>query len=255
MKSKEYELMNKLEDTHWWYLGLREFLNTFFSRYKNIMPQKPFILDVGCGTGANLKYMKSFFPKGNFSGFDVNSTALRNAIVKCPDADIYKSNIKNPELRHKNYDLITILDVVCSTGINNSLNGLKIILRNLKDNGFIILHNPAYQWLYSEHDEAVHTQERYTRKDMIQLCNTLHLEPILIGYRNFLLFPFLLLNRLPRYLLKRKKIIDPKSDVKSVHKLINKVFSLLIKIENIGLKLGIMYPYGSSIFVIATKKS
>lgn len=255
MNSKEYELMNKLEDTHWWYIGLRDFLNTFFSRYKNIMPQKPFILDVGCGTGANLKYMKSFFPKGNFSGFDVNSIALRNAIVKCPDADIYKTSIKNPELKHKNYDLITILDVLYTTGINNSLNGLKIILRNLKKNGFIILHNPAYQWLYSEHDKAVHTQERYTHKDMIQLCDELDLKPILIGYRNFLLFPFLLLHRLPRYLLKRKKIIDPKSDVKSVHKLINKVFSLLIKIENIGLKLGIMYPYGSSIFVIATKKS
>ena len=89
---------------------------------------------------------------------------------------------------------------------------------------------------------------------MIQLCDELDLKPILISYRNFLLFPFYFLHRLPRYLLKRNKIIDPKSDVKSVHKLINKIFSLLIKFENIGLKLGIMYPFGSSIFVIATKK-
>ena len=63
MNSKEYELMNKLEDTHWWYIGLRDFLNTFFSRYKNIMPQNHSFLMLGAEPKANLKYMKSFFPE------------------------------------------------------------------------------------------------------------------------------------------------------------------------------------------------
>ena len=210
MNSKEYELMNKLEDTHWWYIDY-DFLNTFFSRYKNIMPQNHSFLMLGAEPVRILNIWK-VFPERKLSGFDVNSIALRIAIVKCPDADIYKTSIKNPELKHKNYDLITILDVLYTTGINNSLNGLKIILRNLRKNGFIILHNPAYQWLYSEHDKAVHTQKGIPQRHDSTMW-WIGLKPILISYRNFLLFPFLLLHRLPRYLLKRNKIIDPKSDV------------------------------------------
>ena len=254
MNVREYELMNQLEDTHWWYTGLRGFLSAIFLKYNSLLPNKPILLDVGCGTGANIKHFTNFFPGGTFSGFDTNPISLRNSKVKNPKADIYESSIKNPELKHKNYDLITIIDVLYTTGVENSLDGLRKIVNHLKAEGIIIIHNPAYQWLYSEHDKAVHTLERYTHKDMINLCKRIGLRPVLVSYRNFFLFPLLVLHRMPRYFFKRAKIDIPNSDLKSSSKFLNKFFSILMKIENITLRLNISYPWGSSIFVVACKK-
>jgi len=254
MNEKEYELMNQLEDTHWWYIGLRGFLSAIFLKYKSLLPNKPNLLDVGCGTGANIKHFTNFFPGGTFSGFDTNPISLRNSKIKNPKADIYESSIKNPELKHKNYDLITIIDVLYTTGVENSIDGLRRIVNHLKAEGIIIIHNPAYPWLYSEHDKAVHTLERYTHNDMIKLCKRIGLRPVLISYRNFFLLPLLVLHRMPRYFLKRGKIYNPNSDLKSSNKILNKFLSTLMKIENIILRFNISYPWGSSIFVVACKK-
>ena len=59
---------------------------------------------------------------------------------------------------------------------------------------------------------------------------------------------------MPRYFFKRGKIDNPNSDLKSSSKFLNKFFSILMKIENIALRLSISYPWGSSIFVVACKK-
>ena len=254
MKESEYELMNHLEDTHWWYNGLRGFLSAIFLKYKGLLPNELTLLDVGCGTGANIKHFTNFFPGGTFSGFDTNPISLRNSKIKNPKADIYESSIKNPELKHNYYDLITIIDVLYTTGVENSLDGLRKIVKHLKAEGIIIIHNPAYPWLYSEHDEAVHTLERYTHNDMIKLCKRIGLRPVLISYRNFFLLPLLVLHRMPRYFLKKGKIDNPISDLESSNKFLNKFLSMLMKMENRILRFNISYPWGSSIFVVACKK-
>ena len=83
MNNIEYQIMNELEENHWWYIGLRGYLSAVFKKYKDDS-QKPVVLDVGCGTGANLRHMNKIFVHGNFSGFDLNTESLKYSKAKNP---------------------------------------------------------------------------------------------------------------------------------------------------------------------------
>ena len=253
MNQVEYEIMNKFEENHWWYIGLRGYLSAVFSKYAELIPQKPVVLDVGCGTGANLRHMNNFFNNGNFSGFDMNSSSIKYSKSKNPDARIYEGNINNPKLSDQKYDLITILDVLCTTGFENTINGLVEITNNLKPGGLLILNDPAFQWLYGEHDRAVHTIRRYTKKDMIKICRLLGLKPLTISYRNFFLFPLVVLHRIKSKIFMPKKTEDCRSDVRINSLMVNSFFTNIMKLENWGAKLGINFPWGSSVSLVAQK--
>ena len=69
----------------------------------------------------------------------------------------------------------------------------------------MIVNDPAFQWLYGEHDRAVHTKKRYTKRDMLQFCSILGLNPLNITYRNFFLFPIVALHRICKQIKRPQK--------------------------------------------------
>src|SRR4051794_25952438 len=52
MEPVEYATMAEAENGHWWYRALRAVIREAWKRH--IGEQRPKLLDVGCGTGANL---------------------------------------------------------------------------------------------------------------------------------------------------------------------------------------------------------
>jgi len=60
MQQHTYAIMDRVEDSHWWFVGRRAILEGFLQRiaheFRN--PQSAIrILDVGCGPGANLEML------------------------------------------------------------------------------------------------------------------------------------------------------------------------------------------------------
>jgi len=53
MNPAEYEIMYRVAHAHWWYIGLRNMIQNFWTAYAP--SQSPLMLDAGCGTGAVLK--------------------------------------------------------------------------------------------------------------------------------------------------------------------------------------------------------
>src|SRR4028118_1747667 len=76
MQQHTYAIMNRVEDSHWWFVGRRLILESFLKDIiQNLKSktQNPKILDVGCGTGANLEMLAQF---GEALGVDVSADAL-----------------------------------------------------------------------------------------------------------------------------------------------------------------------------------
>ncbi|MCV4633300.1 class I SAM-dependent methyltransferase, partial [Escherichia coli] len=72
MQTHTYAIMDRVEDSHWWFVGRRAILESFLSSIPDagkIRNKKLEILDVGCGTGANLEMLQKF---GNAYGVDVS---------------------------------------------------------------------------------------------------------------------------------------------------------------------------------------
>ena len=70
MEIAEYEKMYKFEEKYWWWVGKREIVKGILDRL-NLNSTN--ILDIGCGTGFNMNYLKDY---GKIVGLDFSKEAL-----------------------------------------------------------------------------------------------------------------------------------------------------------------------------------
>src|SRR6188768_3389516 len=76
MQQHTYAIMDEVEGSHWWFVGRRKILESFLEPIIKDLKSKtqdPKILDVGCGTGANIEMLSQY---GNAEGVDVSDDAL-----------------------------------------------------------------------------------------------------------------------------------------------------------------------------------
>src|SRR5882672_8860008 len=82
MQQHTYAIMRRVEESHWWFVGRRRIIRSFLERVcrdlraaRAEQGEDPTlnILDVGCGTGANLEMLAEF---GEAEGVDVSAEAL-----------------------------------------------------------------------------------------------------------------------------------------------------------------------------------
>jgi len=250
----EYEIMARVEESHWWYRGLRDAITAVLGTATPALPASPRVLDVGCGTGENLRHLARLLRPSYLGGFDHAAEALALARAKAPRADLYVSDICDPELRVDELDLVVSLDVIYIPGVERAIDGLRRLVAALRPGGLFVVNLPAYDWLYSEHDVAIHTSERYTRSRVRALFERLGLSAAVMTYRLCALFPLVVLSRLPGML--RARPGDP-TQGSDLHKIPGPLTSRLclstLSFENRLIARGFAFPWGSSVFAVGRK--
>jgi SAM-dependent methyltransferase len=250
----EHEVMARVEETHWWYRGLRDVVTRSLREPRFRLPPNPHVLDAGCGTGQNLKALGELLQPAYLGGFDISEEGLGFARRKIPSADLYQSDLANPTLHVEELNLAVSLDVICLPGVERVREGLERLVAALRPGGLFVLNLPAYDWLYSEHDAAVHTTERYTARRVRALLNSLGLRVELLSYRLFLLFPLVVLKRLPSLMRARPDEREARSDLHAVPtEFTNRSLLAVMKVENQLIARGGRLPWGSSVFAIGRK--
>lgn len=254
MQPGEYELMDRVEQAHWWYRSLRDVLTQLVHYCDPALPANPRVLDAGCGTGANLALLEDELRPSYLGGFDRSGLALELAKRKVPRADLYESDLRSPELRETGLDLVISMDVMCITGLEPAFPGLQDIVEGLSPGGRLVLNLPAYGWLYSEHDLAVHTTERYSRAELRALLKRLGLVEERLTYRMFTLFPAIAAVRLTRRRRRGVQRNAARSDLYNVPgTLTNRLLFGLTRWENTSVARGRRLPWGSSLLAVGRK--
>lgn len=256
MNPGEYRIMSEVEERHWWYAGLRDTVSRTLLSGPVEVPEAPVVLDAGCGTGENLRLLRKLFNPSYLGGFDLSEEALDLAREKADDADLYRSDICDPEIRTEGIDLILSLDVIYIPGVERAFEGLKDLVASMKKGGLFVVNLPAYNWLYSEHDAAVHTHQRFTTREVGTLFSRLGLEVVLLTYRMFFLFPAVVLARVPSIIRARTADLGERAR-SDLHRepgaTTNHLLLGTLRMENMMIAGGARLPWGSSVFAIGRK--
>ena len=247
MKPDEYRIMYHVEDTHWWYTALHELVLQFVPRGKSGMQ----ILDAGCGTGRLLQLLST---RGSARGCDVSDAAL----YFCRERGlphVVKADLNNAELGRGRYDVITSIDVLYHRRIRDDGAVVQKLADALRPGGTLILQVPAYEWLRSDHDRAVHTGRRYTRPRVVHLLMRCGLQVERATYRiSFLLVPIAAARLLRRLSGRWTGPTIAASDVRQHSRAVNSLLREVMRVENFLLR-RFSFPAGASVFAVARKPS
>lgn len=199
MDPNAYIEIHEVENKHWWFIARRKIIEGVIRSFE--LPPGSNILEIGAGTGGNLKMLSQF---GNVRAVEMDEYAREMAIRqtegkidieygRCPDA-IPFGNIR--------FDLICMFDVL--EHVQEDVQTLSVLRSRLTANGRLLITVPAYQWMWSGHDEFLHHMRRYTRRELGEKLQNTGYRTSKITYFNTLLFPLAAIVRVKDRITRKK---------------------------------------------------
>lgn len=238
MKKEMYEIHQQRSKSNWWFKARREIVHSIIDRY--IYHNKNNILEVGAGYGIMTEMLKGY---GTVTAIEPYPSAAKY-LSKTLGIKVHKGTLDTFKTKEK-YDIVAMFDVL--EHIRADYTALdRIHDKLLKERGMLILTVPAYELLWSKHDELNNHYYRYTRKYLINMMSGYYTFKR-TTYFNTLLFPLALLDKLWFARNKQSTALNPSP-------LINTILYNIFKLEKILLKY-FNLPYGVSILLIAEKRS
>jgi len=219
MERAVFDRMAELDQDHWWFIARRRILATLIERV--VKPHKKArVLEVGCGTGHNLKMLGKY---GALEACELDDCA-RALATKRLGREIKSARLPDLSMFERNrYDLVALLDVL--EHVPDDVASLKAILKRLKPGGALILTVPANPWMWSAHDVAHHHFRRYSRRELQRVICEAGFEVQLLSFFNTLLFPLVAAARVVGKLT-RKESADDSLPSDPINAVLEKIFGL-----------------------------
>lgn len=246
MEEEVYQQNAKLEDNNWWHVARRKIIETTIEKYIGKTPSNAIVLDIGCGSGGNFDLISKYYK--NIYGVEASSCVMEIAKQKYPDINISQGDLPDNVPFSDNYfDIIFLLDVL--EHIEDDSSALKTIFKKLKPGGYLILTVPAFNFLWSHHDEINHHKRRYSLGELTSKIRKNNFKIKCESYFNTLLFPLIALVRLVK---KGNASLKNKSDIFAMPGVINSLLTNIMSSEKFFIRNNKL-PFGVSIIVVAQK--
>ena len=252
MQQHTYAIMDEVEGSHWWFVGRRKILESFLDSIVEKLGQRSSgagtqtqlrILDVGCGTGANLEMLAQY---GEAEGVDVSDDALEFCRQKGLQAQ--KGLAEKLPFADETFNITTALDVI--EHLDDDLSGLREMHRVTKSGGYSLIFVPAFMWLWGVQDDVSNHRIRYTRKQIVERLEKAGYTVERATYANWTFFTPILAGRT----IMKLTGIKPESENNITISGLNGVFGRLFGAESLWLR-RFNFPIGVSIVIVARKNN
>ncbi len=244
MERAVFDRMAEQDQVHWWYVARRKILADLIAREISLPPaEEARLLEIGCGTGHNLDMLRQF---GRLDAIELDPSARALASERLGHAVADAALPELPGVPDRTYHLAALLDVL--EHVDGDEEALRSIASKLVPGGSILLTVPAYQWMWSAHDEAHHHKRRYSRRGLRSVAEAAGLEVQRIGYFNSLLFPLAAAVRIAG-----KTTGKTESDDKVPPAPLNRLFQAVFALER-HLVGRVPLPAGVSLFAVLTTR-
>ena len=196
MQAHHYPILYQVEETHWWYLGRRRIIRSLVEKIRTTLNNPdPKILDVGCGTGANLKMLAAC---GRAEGVDISPQAVEFCRERGLNA-VKLGAIEHLPYDNNSFEIVTALDVV--EHLDDDVAGLREMRRVLRPDGRLLLFVPAFMFLWGVQDDVSNHRRRYTMPGLLKAVEAAGFSVEWSSYANISFFlPVLVVRSVMRWL-------------------------------------------------------
>jgi len=243
MNPDEYRKLAAVEDSMWYFRSLHAHVERVLER---ALPEgrDARVLDAGCGTGGLILRLHARHSFWQWSGIDVSPLACEFARQRV-GGDIREASVTALPFGDQEFNAVVSADVLYQ--LENPHVALSEFFRVLRPGGSVTINLPAYMWMWSYHDEAVHSKHRYTRDEVRALLLEAGFRGVQVTHWNALPFPLIYAKR------KLFRHQSDTSDVKFYPAPAELVLRAAMAVEHTWLRLGGRWAWGSSIFAVGKK--
>ena len=235
MRTEDYQDLFELEEEFWWFVGMRQITAALLDA---VLPDgiSRKVLDAGCGTGSNVRWLKHYAGAEEVIGLDLAAEALKLSRQRMQRLPV-QASITDLPFPDSTFDLVTSFDVIVQLPEEGAdQRAVREMYRVLKPGGIAFVRVAAYRWMRSGHDIALGTHRRYRLSELRVLLEGAGFRPIRATYANSFLLPLAALHRL---VLKPIGLAPSGSDVAPLPsglRWINPIFQGLLRCEAVWLK-------------------
>lgn len=230
------------EASHWWFCARNRVL-LWILQHK--IPVFQTLLEVGCGTGYVLEAIRQSYPQATLYGSEFFEEGLVFARQRIPTASFTQLDARLLQ-DHQRYQVIGAFDVL--EHIDEDVLVLENLARALTHRGHLLITVPQHTWLWSRVDEQACHVRRYSRRELLRKLRSVGLEVEYVTSFVSLLLPMMV--------MARRRAQDTDYDPMVEFRLttwLNRSLEAVMSLELILLKLGITFPMGGSLLVLARK--
>jgi SAM-dependent methyltransferase len=184
MNRDEYEKTYRTEESFWWFVAKRRLVERWAARCLSFGRGR--ILDLGCGTGANLEALAR---QSEAYGLDSESAALECASRR-QLAGLCAAQAGRVPFAAGSFGLVTALDLL--EHLQDDQGVLAEAWRVLQPGGWFLVTVPAYPWLWGAHDLALGHRRRYRREELRAKLAGAGFRLVRVVHFFGLFFPFML---------------------------------------------------------------
>jgi SAM-dependent methyltransferase len=243
-KSEYFDELARLESDNFWFQARNALILWALSKYKS---EAQNLLEVGCGTGFVLSGIAESQPRISLTGSEIFLEGLSYASSRVPFAKFLQMDARHVPFLDE-FDVIGAFDVL--EHIEEDKVVLSQLHRALKPEGVLLLTVPQHPRLWSTSDEYACHVRRYTCAEVESKIRAAGF--LILKSTSFvtLLLPAMMVSRGVQK--KNKLAYDPTAELK-INPLLNMLFNGLMRLEFLGIKLGLSYPVGGSRLIVAKK--
>jgi len=241
MEEELYRKFYEVETMHWWFSARQKIVMDIIKQ--RIHPVRGAnVLDFGCGTGAVLTELAK-----DYHAYGTDTSSL--AIEFCHQRGLANSycctleTFPHPEMK---FELVTMLDVI--EHIDDDSGTLRQALQFIRPGGHLLVTVPAYQFLWSNHDDLNHHKRRYTRPRLKRVIEQSGFTVEMISYYNTFLFPTALLERVVEKMVK----VGSDTTLKVPPRPLNQLLKAIFGWERFFLR-KTTFPFGLSVIALARR--
>jgi SAM-dependent methyltransferase len=244
MDTNEYIKLADVEDRMWYFRALHAHAHRLLAQGL-VDVKTPRVLDAGCGTGGLIVRLQGREPTWRFAGVDFSELACAFAAKRCAGVEIREGSVTALPYEAGSFDAVVSADVLYQ--VEKPEEALAEFYRCLRPGGIAVINVPAYRWLWSYHDEMVHSKHRFSRQEIVGLAGRAGLRVETSSYWNTLPFPLVVARR------KLVRVRPSAGDVRMYPAPVEAMFNAMMAVERGWLGSVGRLPFGSSVVMMARR--